>query len=304
MKVSLELVSVLLTKVKAYHNAVQVARKHFIDWETLVFYALLGRGGTFRARKGGAVSYDAKKLLRKLVRMEKAWRLLGYVLPQLRFETDAIIIPDYFGRDFRIPWRTDSVSPPSFLLNIHYPFDVNGDVVLDIGAYLGDTPLMWLYKGAKSVIAVEPVPLHFQFLERNVAGLPVICINASLAVQLPLHPSLEGSMKYGIYILHDTKNASRLRVPIVQLTELVNTYHPTFVKLDCEGCEHYVLKQLIQLPQLGVKKLAVEFHKTGVFQHSKGLDFLRKNLGNNFKVWDMGDGVTMIYWSSPYVGEK
>jgi predicted rRNA methylase YqxC with S4 and FtsJ domains len=43
-----------------------------------------------------------------------------------------------------------------------YPFDVKGEVVLDVGAYLGDTPLMWLYKGAISVIAVEPVPIHFQ----------------------------------------------------------------------------------------------------------------------------------------------
>ena len=66
-----------------------------------------------------------------------------------------------------------------------YPFDVTGETVLDIGAYLGDTPLMWLYKGAKSVIAVEPVPLHFQYLVKNTAGLPVTCLNASLTIQLP-----------------------------------------------------------------------------------------------------------------------
>ena len=75
----------------------------------------------------------------------------------------------------------------------------------------------------------------------------------------------------------------KFQVPV----DLVNYYHPTFVKLDCWSNEHYVLEQLVQLPELGVKKLAVEFHKTEVFQPSKGMDFLRQSLGNGFKVWDM-----------------
>jgi hypothetical protein len=98
----------------------------------------------------------------------------------------------------------DYITPPSFYLKEHYPFEVVDDVVLDIGAYLGDTPLLWLYKGARSVIAVEPVPLHFQYLKRNVAGLPVICINASLAVELPYVPELEGGMDTGLLLNTET----------------------------------------------------------------------------------------------------
>jgi hypothetical protein len=83
-----------------------------------------------------------------------------------RFEDDLIVISNYFGRDFRVPFKVVYITPPSFYLKEHYPFEVVDDTVLDIGAYLGDTPLMWLYKGARSVIAVEPVPLHFKYLEK------------------------------------------------------------------------------------------------------------------------------------------
>jgi FkbM family methyltransferase len=219
--------------------------------------------------------------------MEYVWRLYGDTLPNVRFEDDSMVIPNYFGRDFRVPLKVGNLiaTPPSFYLKQHYPFEVVDDVVLDIGAYLGDTPLMWLYKGASSVIAVEPVPLHYKYLERNVAGLPVICINASLAVQLPYDPNLEGNVGYGLFNI-DTSITSinKLNVPVVQLIDLVKEYRPTLVKLDCEGCEHYVLDQMCQLPQLGVKKLSVQFHEIKGHDPYEPLSFLEKRLGKSVKV--------------------
>jgi FkbM family methyltransferase len=170
------------------------------------------------------------------------------------------------------------------------------DVVLDIGAYLGDTPLLWLYKGARSVIAVEPVLLHFQYLKRNVAGLPVVCINASLAVELPYVPELEGDMGYGPFIKHRNINTSnKLNVPVVQLVDLVKDYRPTLVKLDCESCEHFVLEQLSQLPTLGVRKIAIEFHENDTYQFSEELLSFRKDINGDFKVWSLRKGVHMLY---------
>ena len=101
------------------------------------------------------------------------------------------------------------------------------------------------------MIALEPVPLHFQYLEKNTAGLPVICLNVSVGGPLPKLPNHEGSICYGLV---DDVGGESLDVPVVQLTELVERYGPTVVKLNCEGCEHYVLEELLQIPQLGVKK--------------------------------------------------
>jgi FkbM family methyltransferase len=272
----------LFSKFGAYRNAVGVARKHFVNWPELVVSAFLGRGGVYRSRGGGVISCDAKTLLRRFVRMEYVWRLHGDTLPTVRFEDDSMVIPNYFGRDFRVPLNMELVSPPSIYLKAH-PYDVAGEVVLDIGAYLGDTPLMWLYKGARSVIAVEPVPLHYKYLERNVAGLPVVCINASLAVQLPYDPTKEGLISYGLWDDVDD-SLEMLDVPVVQLTELVEKYRPTVVKLNCEGCEHYALDHLSQLPQLGVKKISVQFHGIKGHDPYESLSFLEKKLGMSVKV--------------------
>jgi len=51
------------------------------------------------------------------------------------------------------------------------------------------------------------------------------------------------------------------------------------VKLNCEGCEHYVIDELSLLPSLGVKKLAVDFHDTGEFDAYSSLDKLREKMG-------------------------
>jgi len=67
-----------------------------------------------------------------------------------------------------------------------------------------------------------------------------------------------GSSKYGLW---DDVSGDLLDVPVVQLTELVERYRPTVVKLNCEGCEHYVLQELSQIHKLGVKKISVEFHE-------------------------------------------
>jgi hypothetical protein len=131
------------TKAKVYHNAVSVARKHVVNWPELVLKAAFGYDGVFRSRAGGTLSCDGKVLLRQLVSLENSWRHWGDVLDVVRFEENSLVIPNYFGRDFRIPLRAVGVAPPSFFLK-YYPFDVKGEVVLDIGAYLGDTPLMWL----------------------------------------------------------------------------------------------------------------------------------------------------------------
>jgi hypothetical protein len=153
----------MLARAKSWYYAVKVAKKHCINWSHLLLKALLDKDGTFRSRKGGTISCKAKALLKQLVRLENTWSHYNDTLEIIGFANDSLVIPNYFGRDFRIPINTIDIAHPSVYLK-HYPFDVAGDVILDIGAYLGDTPLMWLYKKAAKVIAVEPVPTHFQYL--------------------------------------------------------------------------------------------------------------------------------------------
>jgi FkbM family methyltransferase len=274
----------MFARIQAWSHAVKIARSHVVNWPELVLKAVSSSDGVFRSRAGGTLSCNGKALLRQLVRLENSWRYYGDVLGVVRFEGDSLVIPNYFGRDFRIPPRAVGVAPPSAFIK-YYPLDVKGEVVLDIGAYLGDTPLMWLYKGARSVIAVEPVPLHFQYLEKNVLGLPVICLNVALAVQLPKISNHDGSIKYGLL---DETSDDLLDTPVMQLTELGEKYKPTVVKLNCEGCEHYVLEELSQIPRLGVKKIAVQFHNIKGHSAYESLVSLEERLGNAKKTAEKG----------------
>jgi FkbM family methyltransferase len=284
----------MLTKARAWLYALKVARKHCVNWLHLLLKAFLDLDGCFRARGGGIISCKARTLLKQLVRLENKWQQYGDILGVIRFENGSLVIPNYFGHDYAIPFNTIDIAHPYVYLNI-YPFDVKGEVVLDIGAYLGDTPLMWLYKGAKSVIAVEPVPIHFRYLKRNVEGLPVICLNAAVAVQLPKMPDDYVSSSYG---LQEDVNGRKLDVPVVQLMELAENYRPTVMKLNCEGCEHFVLEDLAELPKLGVKKIAVQFHTVGNHDAHRSIGVLEEKLGRSIKTNEMiGTAHTVtVYW--------
>ena len=205
-----------------------------------------------------------------------------------------------FGRDFRIPLKAEGITHPSAFHN-YYPFNVRDETVLDIGAYLGDTPLMWLYKGAKSVVAVEPEPLNFKYLEKNVEGLPVICLNMSLGVPLPKLPNHEGSIRYGLV---DEVGEELLDVPTIRLTELMERYRPTVVKLNCEGCEHYVLQELSEMHKLGVKIICVQFHDIRGYSAYESLAMLESTLGKSIKTLEKrsttsGRNIKIVtaYWS-------
>lgn len=45
--------------------------------------------------------------------------------------------------------------------------DVNSEVVIDISAYIGDTPLFFISKDASKVYAYEPVVKHYNYLISN-----------------------------------------------------------------------------------------------------------------------------------------
>ena len=85
---------------------------------------------------------------------------------------------------------------------------------------------------------------------------------------------------------------------------LVERYGTSVVKLDCEGCEHYVLEQLSQIPRLGVRKKAVEFHDSRGYDAYESLAFLRDKLGKYYNTTEMMGAsisgrelkIVTVYW--------
>ncbi|RLG62913.1 hypothetical protein DRO21_06825, partial [archaeon] len=57
----------------------------------------------------------------------------------------------------------------TFIKQVYHMLNVKNRIVIDIGAYIGDTPIYFILKGARKVIAVEPYPRHYALAKENIA---------------------------------------------------------------------------------------------------------------------------------------
>jgi len=164
----------------------------------------------------------------------------------------------------------------------HYYFRAGTDspLVLDCGANLGMASIYfkWLYPKCK-VQAFEPDPTTFKLLERNIAenSLEVDAHNCALwdqddEVDLFVDWSNPGTLLM-------STDPSRfegkpIKVPARKLSDFIRA-PVDFLKLDVEGAEHRVIRDLAQTGKLlAVRQMVVEYHHR-VGQHKSCLaDFL------------------------------
>jgi FkbM family methyltransferase len=123
--------------------------------------------------------------------------------------------------------------------------DVEGRVVLDVGAFIGDTAAFFARRGAAKVYAFEPVPRFYELLLHNVRlnGLEKVVVPVNLGLGM-----FEGELRVEV-----SSAATGLRdagsggtpakvAPMEVLLEHVDGEERSLVaKIDCEGCEYSLL---------------------------------------------------------------
>jgi FkbM family methyltransferase len=153
----------------------------------------------------------------------------------------------------------------TFDLNVYGAIDVNDKIVVDVGSFIGDTPIYFALKSAKSVIAIEPHQEAFNVMIKNIKlnnlQNKIIPINAGLA-------SKQGKIcideRIGIeqtwYSYHGLGECQR-SIPAITLKELVAKYNlnDAVLKMDCEGCEHDVILNSYE-DLLKFKEIIFEYH--------------------------------------------
>ncbi|MGC9072514.1 MAG: FkbM family methyltransferase, partial [Acidilobus sp.] len=155
--------------------------------------------------------------------------------------------------------------------------DVSGKPVIDVGAYVGDTALYFVRKGASKVIALEPSPGAFKELTDNVKinGLDdrVVAINAAIGEPGTVPISKEASyVRSAASHWVGEPNGDRPKdisgfVKAIRLSELVKLYkvYNAVLKADCEGCEYYIAmhdpESLASFDEIG---LEYHVYNTGV----------------------------------------
>lgn len=125
-----------------------------------------------------------------------------------------------------------------------------GDVVFDVGASIGYTPLLFaeLVGANGEVLAFEPSPKSFQLLVASTESTPVIsCMNVALSdqtgsLQFYESPSLDLSS------LETLPGVRPITVEVSTLDDVASTTgsEPSFVKIDVEGHESAVFRGMTE----------------------------------------------------------
>ncbi len=124
--------------------------------------------------------------------------------------------------------------------------DVGGRTVVDVGAGVGDTAILFALRGARRVVALEPYPsLYGEALiniRANGVEDKVALINAGLG-------SFDGEVCASLnnvngYMIFKPSNECGARVRMYTLSSLIKEFNiedGSILKMDCEGCEFDVV---------------------------------------------------------------
>ena len=134
---------------------------------------------------------------------------------------------------------------PSVFFTEEYKFlEPMGNVVLDVGANIGDSVIYFLVNGASRVIAFEPYEFSYKNLVKNVEACgfleKVEAIKAgistkdsSLSIPREYHSSTGAK-------LQQRSGKDTEEVPVYSLKTIFDKYQikDAVMKMDCEGCEY------------------------------------------------------------------
>ncbi|MDG6991195.1 MAG: FkbM family methyltransferase [Nitrososphaerota archaeon] len=142
---------------------------------------------------------------------------------------------------------------------------VRGRIVVDIGAFTGDSAIYFAYRGAKKVIAFEPVQETYRLAIENVKlnGFRNIHIrNEALSMN-------EGEVfvdskiqNHHSFSLPSRTSVTGVKVQTCTLSDVVSELgtDEAVLKLDCEGCEYDLLLKSDDQTILRFEQVILEAH--------------------------------------------
>jgi FkbM family methyltransferase len=149
-----------------------------------------------------------------------------------------------------------------FFHNTYGFLQVVDEVVVDIGANVGDSSIYFALKGASRVIAVEPYPFTYNFASRNINSNKfqdkILLINSGYGRD-HLARVNDKVISLGHSELKESSNGHD--VQILSLKTIISTYDITcgILKMDCEGCEYNLLEESCDTLRI-FKMIQLEYH--------------------------------------------
>jgi FkbM family methyltransferase len=208
-------------------------------------------------------------LIRNIIRLKhvtKNW----YMLPlyHLRFKKTLVL---HFRNGLKFFYVPKAFSVEHFLEEPYKMLIVKDKVVVDIGAYSGDSAIYFSFKGAKKVIAFEPCPFAHTIAKKNV--------ELNKITNVELFNEAIGSKDGNVFLDSEAKGPSTslkqeggTKIKMRSLSSLVEKFELSnaSLKMDCEGSEVCLLEFDAKVIN-AFDQIILEYHEEGYEQLNKKL---------------------------------
>lgn len=267
-------------------------RKAYNNWKRVIFYRLLKRniievnvreGKTFRAPK--EIVYFLKELLSTQhykTEREHIYFDQGTGIFTFGFNNFKVYLKCYEDGNLNGEFS-------SFLGHYKFLNPLQSNIIIDIGANIGDSAIYFAISGAKEVIALEPYKYNY------IMGLENIKLN-KLESNIKL---LNGA--YGldgeVEIQDKISNISTtleaynggVKIPVLSLETIIDRFNlinldNLSIKMDCEGCEYNIIHEHNETLKK-FEKIIVEYHNgyKDLLQKLENCNFTVQNIPLNLK---------------------
>jgi FkbM family methyltransferase len=186
------------------------------------------------------------------------------IMDEYKIQNNIITIFKKNSSDIEIDLGNDNGDVYAVFFEEVYDFlPVNDEIVIDIGANIGDSSIYFARKGAKKVIAIEPLPQNFQLAKKNIE-----LNNFNDKVELLLSGC---SDEQGFLTVDENKDGAGsnlkkstngTKIPLITLSDLISKYKisTAVLKLDCEGCEYDSILTADKSILLKFTHIQIEYH--------------------------------------------
>jgi len=130
---------------------------------------------------------------------------------------------------------------------------VNNNIVIDIGANIGDSTLYFCLRGARKVIAIAPLKTNCEMAKINIEKN-----GFSEKVEI----LLAGCSDKSASITSELDSNKIQKIPLMTLSDILEKYdiQSAVLKMDCEGCEY---NSILSSPKETLRKftnIQIEYH--------------------------------------------
>jgi FkbM family methyltransferase len=145
--------------------------------------------------------------------------------------------------------------------------------IIDIGMSNGDSSIYFAKKGSKRVIGLEPDKRSFDLALKNIKESQVdnivLPLNKALSDQTGIielivydsNPNANSVDEINMVKLKDSKFKERVEaITLKEIIDMFNGENIDLLKMDCEGCEYKVLRNLPQEYLSKILNILLEYH--------------------------------------------